>query len=56
MEGLVIMTLEEVKDMILFCRLNGVTQLKVGDVAMVVEPVQPEISPDARMPHPFDKE
>lgn len=50
------MTLDEVKDMILLCREHGVTQLKIGDIAMVLEPALPEIQQEARLPHPFDKE
>ena len=50
------MTLEEVKDMILFCREHGVTQLKIGEMAMVVEPAIPEFQQEPRIPHPFDKE
>ena len=50
------MTLDEVKDMVLFCRANGVTQLKIGETAMVIEPLIPEIQQESRLPHPFDKD
>lgn len=49
------MTLEEIKDMVLFCREHGVTQLKIGEVAMVIEPLMQEMT-EARLPHPFDKD
>jgi hypothetical protein len=40
------MTLKEIKDLILFCKANGVLQLKVGETAFVIDTPPQEIQID----------
>lgn len=47
------MTLEEIKDLILFCKEHGVSQIKVGETAFVIETPVPEINLEQSFSSPF---
>ena len=50
------MTLEEIKDLILFCKANGVSQIKVGETAFVIDSPVPEFDPNKVPNIPWERE
>ena len=50
------LTLDEIKDLLIFCRANGVTAIEVdkdGGMKACVNPPEPEVSAPQSMPEPY---